>query len=162
MPLVAMFILFDFVVHNPRHQETRRNVSYLDIVAAHFNRLEWISDGWIRGVTVAEFAAVARQYVDNLMTNNENTSDNPMSGIRQRLGSNADGNDNHTSDIASMAQESTDSPMHENMCDQVSSPILLLYGSRGSVEQGSQSLHIFFHFSAKRFAKASTDLHISR
>lgn len=63
--MVAMFVLFDFVVHNPTHIETRRNLSYLDIVAAYFSRLELASHGQVKGSVIAEFALVARQCVQN-------------------------------------------------------------------------------------------------
>ncbi|RSM04486.1 hypothetical protein CEP52_006795 [Fusarium oligoseptatum] len=36
MPIAAMFILFDFVVYNPGHVETKKNLSFLDIAAGYF------------------------------------------------------------------------------------------------------------------------------
>ncbi|EUC42106.1 hypothetical protein COCMIDRAFT_39814 [Bipolaris oryzae ATCC 44560] len=47
MPMVAMFILFDFVVENPLHAETRGNLSYFNIVAAHYARLDLLVQGTI-------------------------------------------------------------------------------------------------------------------
>ncbi|EXJ56385.1 uncharacterized protein A1O5_12652, partial [Cladophialophora psammophila CBS 110553] len=85
MPLVAMFILFDFVVQNPSHHETRTNISYLDIVAAHFARLDLASQGAIRGLTVAEFAAVAKQFVNERVGNREEEIYPPAVGLSTRI-----------------------------------------------------------------------------
>jgi hypothetical protein len=66
MPMVAMFIVFDFVVHNPLHPETRKNLSYLDIIAAHYARLDLLAQGTIHDAKVAEFTSIARLYVESL------------------------------------------------------------------------------------------------
>ncbi|KAJ6064644.1 hypothetical protein N7499_013324 [Penicillium canescens] len=63
MPLVAIFILFDFVVHNPRHAETRDNLSLLEVAAGHFSLQEYKSKGVMPSSLVGEFAHIARQYV---------------------------------------------------------------------------------------------------
>ncbi|KAB8227139.1 uncharacterized protein BDW43DRAFT_317095 [Aspergillus alliaceus] len=34
LPLAALFILFNFVIHNPTHPETRNNLSLLDVAVA--------------------------------------------------------------------------------------------------------------------------------
>ncbi|KAF5641398.1 transcriptional regulatory [Fusarium sp. NRRL 52700] len=65
MPMVAMFIVFDFVIHNPLHSETRKNLSYLDIVAAHYARLDLLAQGTIHDAKVAEFTSIARLYVES-------------------------------------------------------------------------------------------------
>lgn len=64
--MVAMFIIFDFVIKNPLHPETRTNLSFLDIVAAHFARLDLASEGTLHDMKVAEFTSIARLYVDSL------------------------------------------------------------------------------------------------
>ncbi|KAK3640783.1 hypothetical protein LTR56_011660 [Elasticomyces elasticus] len=66
MPMVAMFIIFDFVIYNPVHAETRKNLAYLDIVSAHFARLDLASQGTLHDAMVAEFTSVARRYVDKM------------------------------------------------------------------------------------------------
>jgi hypothetical protein len=65
MPIVAAFILFDFVVHNPGHPETRRNLAFLDIPAGYFTRLELVctSRDGLPGVNLAEFSMIVRQYI---------------------------------------------------------------------------------------------------
>lgn len=68
MPLSALFILFDFVVHNPTHSETKSNLSLLGVVAGYFCRLEYASRGSLPSSLLSEFAAIARQYVDDLET----------------------------------------------------------------------------------------------
>jgi hypothetical protein len=76
MPMVAMFIVFDFVVHNPLHAETRKNLSYLDIVAAHYARLDLLAQGTIHDAKVAEFTSIARLYVESLTGEQANMASN--------------------------------------------------------------------------------------
>lgn len=66
MPLSALFILFDFVVHNPTHAETKSNLSLLGVAAGYFCRLEYASKGSLPSSLLSDFAAIARQYVDDL------------------------------------------------------------------------------------------------
>ncbi|EUC27735.1 hypothetical protein COCCADRAFT_110891 [Bipolaris zeicola 26-R-13] len=80
MPMVAMFIVFDFVVHNPLHAETRRNLSYLDIVAAHYARLDLLAQGTIHDARVADFTSITRLYVESLTGDSANTADNTLAG----------------------------------------------------------------------------------
>lgn len=65
MPLVAVFILFDFVVHNPDHQETKTNLAFLDVAVGYFRRLEMVTRGASCRSTIAEFADIARNHVLN-------------------------------------------------------------------------------------------------
>jgi hypothetical protein len=62
--MVAMFIIFDFVIQNPLHPETKTNLSYLDIIAAHFARLDLAAQGTLHDAKVAEFTSIARLYVE--------------------------------------------------------------------------------------------------
>lgn len=63
MPLSALFIIFDLVVHNPTHPETNNNLALLDVASGHFSRVEYESRGTLPGSLVAEFAHIAREYV---------------------------------------------------------------------------------------------------
>ncbi|RDW74230.1 hypothetical protein BP5796_07672 [Coleophoma crateriformis] len=65
IPLSALFILFDFVIHNPAHPDTRKNLAFLDIAAGYFTRLEFATDGSLQSSLLAEFAHIARQYVQD-------------------------------------------------------------------------------------------------
>lgn len=65
LPLAALFILFDFVVHNPTHSETRNNLSLLDVAAGHFSLLDYKSGGFLPASLITEFAQIARQYVQD-------------------------------------------------------------------------------------------------
>ncbi|UKZ47977.1 hypothetical protein TrVGV298_002213 [Trichoderma virens] len=77
MPLSALFILFDFVIHNPAHPDTRQNLILLDIVSGHFSLLEHVSGGVLPGSYLSRFGNIARQYAeefssqpdDNMRTN---------------------------------------------------------------------------------------------
>ena len=71
MPLVATFILFDFVVHNPRHAETRDNLTLLEVAAGHFSLQEYKSRGVMPSSLVGEFSHIARQYVRDVETRSQ-------------------------------------------------------------------------------------------
>lgn len=77
--MVAMFIIFDFVIKNPLHPETRTNLSFLDIVAAHFARLDLASEGTLHDMKVAEFTSIARFYVDSLTKDQANRNNSATS-----------------------------------------------------------------------------------
>lgn len=103
MPLIALFILFDLVIHNPSHPETSGNLALLEVAAGHFSRLEYVSGGTLPSSILAEFAYLARNYVrahgrqpqgddaspSNLISQNEWLADNAasaVSGANQILG----------------------------------------------------------------------------
>ena len=73
MPLSALFILFDFVVHNPFHPETSTNVNSLEIAGSYFNRLEYATKGSLPCSLVAEFTFIARQFVHEVQSSNSST-----------------------------------------------------------------------------------------
>ncbi|KAF5232115.1 hypothetical protein FANTH_13111 [Fusarium anthophilum] len=83
MPMVAMFIVFDFVIHNPLHTETRKNLSYLDIVAAHYARLDLLAQGTIHDAKVAEFTSIARLYVESFTGDEANATIAAGSSVRR-------------------------------------------------------------------------------
>ncbi|KAM0276299.1 hypothetical protein ACHAQH_006888 [Verticillium albo-atrum] len=62
MPLTALFILFDFVIHNPLHRETRANLALLDTIAGYFSMIDFASKGALPGSVIPEFAQIAREY----------------------------------------------------------------------------------------------------
>lgn len=66
MPLSALFILFEFIVQNPSHQDTRANLTILDSASGHFSQLEHVSAGALPGNHLSEFAHIARRYVQEL------------------------------------------------------------------------------------------------
>ncbi|CAP91852.1 Pc13g07830 [Penicillium rubens Wisconsin 54-1255] len=63
MPLSAVFVLFDFVIHNPAHRETESNIAFLDQAAAYFSQLDYASKGALPGSIISSFAGIARQYI---------------------------------------------------------------------------------------------------
>lgn len=82
MPLVAMFILFDFVIHNPIHPETQKNLAFLDIAAGYFSRMDLVSEGCLNTSLLAGFTHIARKYVSSQeeaatkgLSNNPRTND---------------------------------------------------------------------------------------
>lgn len=66
IPIMAFFVLFDLVIHNPRQIHTATNLALLDVVKGHCSRMEMISNGAIPGSMVGEFAQIARSYVNEV------------------------------------------------------------------------------------------------
>lgn len=63
VPLTALFILFDFIIHNPTHQETDRNIALLGIVVGYFSRLEFGSGGHFPTSFLFDFVQIVREYI---------------------------------------------------------------------------------------------------
>jgi len=80
MPMVAMFIVFDFVIYNPLHAEARKNLAYLDIVSAHYARLDLASQGTLHDSMVAEFTSIARTYVNESSAARDNRASSAAMG----------------------------------------------------------------------------------
>ncbi|KAI1411890.1 hypothetical protein F5Y13DRAFT_180505 [Hypoxylon sp. FL1857] len=66
IPVVALFILFDLVVTNPKHAGTATNLALLDMAGGHFSRIEYASGGSLPGSLIGEFAHIAREYVNTI------------------------------------------------------------------------------------------------
>ncbi|KAI0383502.1 hypothetical protein F5Y04DRAFT_26889 [Hypomontagnella monticulosa] len=66
IPIVALFVLFDLVVTNPKHAGTATNLVLLDMAGGHFSRLEYASGGTLPGSLIGEFAHIAREYVNRV------------------------------------------------------------------------------------------------
>ncbi|KAK4182869.1 fungal-specific transcription factor [Podospora australis] len=62
MPLSALFILFDFVIHNPSHSSTQENLALLDAASRYFSLIDVASKGILPGNIISEFAGIARRY----------------------------------------------------------------------------------------------------
>ena len=82
MPVSALFVLFDFVVHNPYHPESSTNLTFLDVVGAYFTRLEYATEGSLPSSLMAEFALIARQFVRDIQLGYRN-QDNRKIGNAQ-------------------------------------------------------------------------------
>ncbi|OBR09152.1 Fungal specific transcription factor domain containing protein [Colletotrichum higginsianum IMI 349063] len=63
IPVMAFFVLFELVIHNPRQQQTAANLALLDVMSAHCNRMDVMSNGALPGDFIGEFAHIARSYV---------------------------------------------------------------------------------------------------
>ncbi|GJD00060.1 fungal specific transcription factor [Colletotrichum higginsianum] len=70
MPLSALFILFDFVIHNPAHRGTVENLALLEVVAGHFCSIDSASKGALPGSIISDFAGIARRYVARVAEGN--------------------------------------------------------------------------------------------
>jgi hypothetical protein len=70
VPLAALFILFDLVVHNPCHPETELNLSLLDVAAGYFGRLDYATNGAVPAALLSGFAHIANQFVKEVKDRN--------------------------------------------------------------------------------------------
>ena len=68
MPLTALFIIFDLVVHNPTHADTDKNLALLDVATGYFSMFEYNSSGSIPGSLASGFSRIAREYVRSFQT----------------------------------------------------------------------------------------------
>jgi hypothetical protein len=68
MPLAALFIMFEFIIHNAVHPNVRSNLILLDIASGHFSLVEHASNGAQPTGYLSEFADIAKGYVRNLAT----------------------------------------------------------------------------------------------
>jgi hypothetical protein len=65
LPVSAVFILFDLVIHNPRHPESQTNLLFLETAAGYFSLVDIASNNALPGSLMAEFPHIARQYYWN-------------------------------------------------------------------------------------------------
>ncbi|OAX81013.1 hypothetical protein ACJ72_04649 [Emergomyces africanus] len=62
LPVSATFILFDLIIHNPFHRESRTNLSLLDSAAGYFALMGIASGNALPGSIMPEFTHIAREY----------------------------------------------------------------------------------------------------
>ncbi|KAL3455916.1 hypothetical protein BJX64DRAFT_53649 [Aspergillus heterothallicus] len=80
LPVSAVFILFDLVIHNPYHPESQTNLSLLETAAGYFSLVDIASNRVLPGSIMAEFTHIARQYYWNAQQNVHEDVGNPNSG----------------------------------------------------------------------------------
>ncbi|KAB8263595.1 hypothetical protein BDV32DRAFT_161759 [Aspergillus pseudonomiae] len=78
LPLSALFILFDLVIHNPTHPETASNLALLEVAGGHFSRLEYATGGSLPSSVLAEFAYIARNFVRTYRAEGNDRSNIPV------------------------------------------------------------------------------------
>ncbi|KAJ0423526.1 fungal-specific transcription factor domain-containing protein [Aspergillus carlsbadensis] len=74
LPVSAVFILFDLVIHNPRHPESQANLILLETAAGYFSVVDLASSNALPGSLMAEFSHIARQYYWNAQQPQGSTS----------------------------------------------------------------------------------------
>jgi len=84
MPLAAMFILFESIVHDPTHQNSKENLLFLDIATGYFGRLEYESGGSIEGSIFSEFTFLARDFVRKEEKNKRSVTSNVTNAAPSR------------------------------------------------------------------------------
>ncbi|KAM9875304.1 hypothetical protein VDGE_00668 [Verticillium dahliae] len=65
IPIIGLFVVFDFVIHSPLHVNTPSHLALLDMAGGHFSRIEYRSQGYLPGSLISEFAHIARDYVND-------------------------------------------------------------------------------------------------
>ncbi|KAG7131946.1 ABC-transporter-regulating transcription factor like protein [Verticillium longisporum] len=65
IPIIGLFVVFDFVIHSPLHVDTPSHLALLDMAGGHFSRIEYRSQGYLPGSLISEFAHIAREYVND-------------------------------------------------------------------------------------------------
>ncbi|KAJ5354050.1 hypothetical protein N7541_006614 [Penicillium brevicompactum] len=81
MPLSALFILFDFIIHCPARPDIREKLTLLDILSGHFSMLEHASGGLLPGNYLSRFAHIARRHVETFTSQSTNNTRNDSSSI---------------------------------------------------------------------------------
>ncbi|KAJ5721925.1 uncharacterized protein N7483_009859 [Penicillium malachiteum] len=66
VPLSAIFILFDFVIHNPSHEETKNNIALMGVASGYFCRVEFSSNGRLQFSLLSDLAQIARDYIQDV------------------------------------------------------------------------------------------------
>ncbi|CZR44008.1 uncharacterized protein FPRO_13816 [Fusarium proliferatum ET1] len=64
MPQAALFILFDFIIENSCHEETKNNLSYMQIATSYFMRLQYVTGNMVFGTVVTQFLQIATKFVE--------------------------------------------------------------------------------------------------
>lgn len=91
MPQSASFLLFDFVIEHPRHPETKKNLSYMQMVASYFMRLQYATENGAYGTIPTEFFQIAAKFVEDIAVSEApetQTGDDPNGVERWRSHSN--------------------------------------------------------------------------
>ncbi|KAI3572434.1 hypothetical protein IWW34DRAFT_891967 [Fusarium oxysporum f. sp. albedinis] len=66
MPQSALFLLFDFIIEHPLDSEARHNLSYIQLAASYFTRLQFATKNDIDGTIPAEFLQIATKFVEDM------------------------------------------------------------------------------------------------
>ncbi|KAJ5728826.1 uncharacterized protein N7483_003334 [Penicillium malachiteum] len=85
VPISALFVIFDFVVHNPFHKEINVNLAFLDIAGGYFSRWEVSHNGSLPEFSISEFSHIARQFVRE--SNDKSQHAVPASGGSSKINS---------------------------------------------------------------------------
>ena len=66
MPQSALFVLFDFVVEYPVHEETKNNLAYLQLVVSYFMRVAIATKERLYDSVSTEFWQIATSFVEDV------------------------------------------------------------------------------------------------
>ncbi|KOC09982.1 cell surface receptor/MFS transporter (FLVCR) [Aspergillus flavus AF70] len=86
MPLTALFILFDLVVHYPAHPDARSNLVLLESVTGYFSALEYATSGYLPGSMLIQFASIVRTFHSSSHPAQVEDINNGNSGMGTTLG----------------------------------------------------------------------------
>ncbi|RKK21210.1 hypothetical protein BFJ67_g17402 [Fusarium oxysporum f. sp. cepae] len=71
MPQSALFLLFDFIIENPCHEETQKDLSYMQIIASYFMRLQYATQDDADSTLSTEFYQIASKFVENVASSRD-------------------------------------------------------------------------------------------
>ncbi|KAJ5359707.1 uncharacterized protein N7496_012120 [Penicillium cataractarum] len=81
MPMTALFILFDFIIHNPAHVDAGSSLVLLESVTGYFSALEYATGGYLPGSMLIQFASIARTFHSSLPAAHANNISNDVSDM---------------------------------------------------------------------------------
>ncbi|RKL20918.1 hypothetical protein BFJ72_g14959 [Fusarium proliferatum] len=96
MPQSALFLLFDFIIENPYHEETQKDLSYMQMVASYFMRFQYATKDNADSTLSTELYQIASKFLEDVASSQNSepqTGDDPDS-LEQWLSYNNDLNTN--------------------------------------------------------------------
>lgn len=82
VPVSALFLIFDFLVHHPTHPEAIRSLPLLGVAVGYFCRLDYVSGGTLKLSFLADLFQIARSYIQDVragLRTEENSANSPES-----------------------------------------------------------------------------------
>ncbi|KAH8682695.1 fungal-specific transcription factor domain-containing protein [Xylariales sp. PMI_506] len=143
IPCSALFILFDFVIHNPTHPETETNLSLLDVVSGYFSRLQYATGGSLPFSMMSGFSHIATEFVRKTRMANE--AGGTSLGDACFLPSTTEGISEHEG-LSTEGQNLGAPSGAQQLADTVVSPEPLFYPIAGTGPLNGDDLYVGFNF----------------
>ncbi|KAG4254691.1 hypothetical protein FPRO03_14174 [Fusarium proliferatum] len=94
IPQSALFLLFDFIIENPCHEETQKDLSYMQMVASYFMRLQYATPDDADSALSTEFYQIASKFVEDVASSqsSETQTGEDLDSLERWLSYNNDSN----------------------------------------------------------------------